>query len=124
MSKVRQLFEVDKMFCEECQTDKEKAWMKYTAKNSVMGTGKHLPYITDLKKIREGIGALFRLDNIDFTWEPVYAFVSEDETLGVTTGTYTRSYTKDGENHIQIGKYCTTWIKEDGEWKIALDIGN
>ena len=124
MSKIKQLFDVDREFCKECQTSKEVAWMKYTAKKSVMATGEHQPYITDLNQIELGIKHLFSLDNIDFTWEPVHGFISDDETLGVTTGTYVRQYEVNGKIERQVGKYCTTWKKEDGEWKIVLDIGN
>ncbi len=124
MDKLKQLFQIDIQFCKECQTQKEKAWMKYTAKQSIMGTSKHHPYITDRDEIEHGIEALFKLDNISFMWEPKYAFISDDETLGVTTGTYTRTYIHDEEEHIEIGKYITTWKKINDEWKIVFDIGN
>lgn len=124
MNKRKQLFDADTKFCEECQIDKEKAWMRYTADFSIMGTPKHHPYITDRVTIEKGIKQVFDLENIKFTWEPVHAFISEDETLGVTTGVYTRIHTDNGEEVKTIGKYCTTWKKIDDEWKIVLDIGN
>ena len=124
MDKLRQLMDIDRLFCEECQTDKEKAWMRYTAEQSVMGTSKHHPYITDRNKIEQGIKSVFELEDIDFTWEPKHAFISDDETLGVTTGVYTRKHTENNEEITTIGKYCTTWKKFDDEWKIVLDIGN
>ncbi len=124
MNKVKQLFDIDKQFCKECQVDKEKAWMKYTARKSIMGTGLHNPYITDLVQIESGIKSVFALEGVDFTWEPVHGFISDDETLGVTTGTYIRKHIVDGKEVTALGKYCTTWKKEDGQWKIVLDIGN
>lgn len=124
MSDVKQLFDVDRQFCKECQVDKEKAWMKYTAKESIIGTPLHNPYIDDISEIEQGIASLFAMEGIHFVWEPKHGFISDDETLGVTTGIYTRSFIKDGKEETQIGKYCTTWKKQDGQWRIVLDIGN
>lgn len=124
MSKVQQLFDADLQFCKDCQTEKEKAWMRYTADPSIMGTGGHNPYIEDRKEIEKGIKQTFALKDSTFDWEPKHGFISEDETLGVTTGVYTRTFFKDGEEVELKGKYCTTWKKINGEWKIVLDIGN
>ncbi len=98
--------------------------MKYTADHSLMGTINHLPYINDNSQIRESIKKVFELDHISFIWEPLHGFISDDETLGVTTGIYTRTFLQDGKQIIQKGKYMTTWKKIGTEWKIVFDMGN
>ena len=67
---------------------------------------------------------VFDLKNIDFRWTPEIGFMSDDETLGVTSGKYTRKYLREGKKVVEIGKYVTTWKKINDEWKIVFDIGN
>lgn len=121
---LKELMEVDKQFCSESQSDKGIAWDKYLSKNAIMGTSKHEPYIENKAQIVNLISMVYKLENLNFTWEPIHGFVSNDNTLGVTTGMYTRTYKIEDEVHEEIGKYVTTWIKQDGNWKIAFDMGN
>jgi hypothetical protein len=123
-NKKNELMDIDKQFCEESKIDKQNAWDKYLSKNSIMATSKHEPYIENKKKIVSLISMIYRLDSIDFTWEPQHVFISNDCTLGVTTGVYTRTYLIEEEVFEEIGKYVTTWQKEDDKWKIVFDMGN
>jgi hypothetical protein len=125
MKKVeKELILIDQSFCKASQINKEQAWDEYMSKSVLMGTSKHEPYLDNKNQIIKLIGMIYQLDQISFTWEPTYAFVSDDETLGVTTGTYTRTYLIEEEEYEEIGKYVTTWKKEQGQWKIVFDIGN
>jgi hypothetical protein len=114
---------MDKNFCAESQTDKSKAWDKFLSKNCILGNGPRDPFGTKEPFIEALVG-FYKLESLHFVWEPVHGFISDDETLGVTTGTYKRSYILNGEKQEQQGKYCTTWIKEEGTWKIIYDVGN
>ena len=120
----KELMSIDIEFCQKSQINKEEAWDYFMAKDVLMGTRKHDPYLDKKPQIIKLISMIYMLDSINFTWEPSYAFVSDDETLGVTTGMYTRKHIIEGEEQIETGKYCTTWKKINGEWKIVLDIGN
>ena len=120
----KELMQVDLDFCEKSKTSLEDAWDFYMSEKVIMGTGKHEPYLEKKPQIIKLIEMTYKLEGIDFTWAPDHVFVSEDETLGVTTGKYTRKYIIEGRENIQVGKYCTTWQKEKGLWKIVLDIGN
>lgn len=64
-------------------------------------------------------------DNGALTWDPVYAEISADGTLGYTTGPWTYEG-GEGADRIQIhGHYVSIWeIQPDGAWKVILDIGN
>lgn len=59
------------------------------------------------------------------TWEPKSAMIAESGDLAYTWGTSVMTYRQDGkitkENH---GKYITIWIKQDGEWRGILEMGN
>ena len=124
MTDISILFYLDKKFCEECKMDKEKAWMKYTADRSLMATNGHNPYLEKTDDIRNTIQQVFNLENIDFTWIPIHGGMSDDSTMGFTTGNYTRIYTSNGKEVKQIGKYVSIWKKIDGLWKIVFDMGN
>ena len=121
--KLKQLFDIDTQFCDESQTDKSKAWDKYLSKDCLLGGGPNDPFSLK-EEFMTSIVSFYQLENLSFVWIPKHAFISDDETLGVTTGVYTRSYMLKGELLSQNGKYITTWQKEDGAWKIVYDVGN
>mgnify|MGYP000020065681 CR=1 FL=1 len=56
-----------------------------------------------------------------FSWEPTAAAVSESDDMGYVYGT-TKEEMSDGD--IEHGKYVSIWIKEDGEWKVVVEIRN
>lgn len=122
--KLEEIFDLDRQFCELSKTMKHKGWQKYLSKDAIMGTRLHEPYIEGKGKISKIIEIVYSLSNIDFTWEPEKGFISDDETLAVTSGNYTRQYTLNNEVVEEIGKYITTWKKIDGDWKIVFDMGN
>jgi len=68
------------------------------------------------------------LDNPDnhLTWAPVGAGTAASGDLGYTYGTYEfRSKDKEDKPVVSHGKYTTIWKKQkDGNWKVALDMGN
>jgi ketosteroid isomerase-like protein len=52
----------------------------------------------------------------DFTWEPLCAMVSNDETLGFTYGTW--------KAPGATGMYTSIWRRDDeGRWVVAVDGG-
>ena len=64
-------------------------------------------------------------DNGVLTWEPAYAEISADGTLGYTTGPWTYEGGEGAEQVRIHGHYVSVWrIQPDGAWKVILDIGN
>lgn len=53
----------------------------------------------------------FNLPSLTCRWEPRFIDVSEDFSLGYTSGTYVREYKEDGILIIEKGKYTTIWKK-------------
>lgn len=122
--KTRQLFDVDNQFCLDSQTNKSQAWAHYFSDEVLMGSPKHHSYYAGKDLCTSLISKLYLLENLSFSWEPQFAFISDDETLGVTTGIYTRKYLVNHNEIVETGKYVTTWKKINNMWKIVLDLGN
>lgn len=56
-----------------------------------------------------------------FFWEPLEAKVSASEDMGYVYG-ITKEVKSDGtEEH---GKYVSVWVKEEGKWKVTIEIRN
>lgn len=121
---VNQLIEIDQMFCKEAQIDGYQAWDKYLSDEVIIAGSDVDLYDTDRTIIIESLKKLYELKNIHFTWEPKHAFISLDQTLGVTTGTYYRTFELDGKKIEKSGKYTTTWKKINTHWRIVYDMGN
>ena len=58
-------------------------------------------------------------------WEPQDGEVAQSGELGWTWGNYIFSY-KDskGETKKSYGKYLNVWKKQDGKWRVLIDMGN
>lgn len=64
--------------------------------------------------------------NYTLNWSPQFAKITNSGELGYTWGTYVLSYKDDeGKEQKSYGKYLNIWEKQtDGNWKVAVDIGN
>ncbi|GEM_PF-1348492 len=120
----RSVLDADRAFCKLAQQTDSAGWAAYLDKHALMGTRLHEPYVEGRDKIVTLMEYIYALPKLTFTWEPTRAFVSDDGTLAVTTGTYERQYELDGETHREIGKYVTTWRRNGDAWKIIFDFGN
>ena len=58
------------------------------------------------------------LFDLDVAWEPVEARVSASGDMAYDFGTVTIN-TSDGP---MPSKYLVVWVREDGEWKVAVDM--
>lgn len=58
------------------------------------------------------------------TWQPLSADVSRSEDLGYTHGTYSLSSKQQPEKVIERGSYVRIWKKQNGVWKVVLDVTN
>lgn len=124
MSNVNELYEIDRQFCTDCKTGKEVAWAGYFASDGVMVGTASSGNIVGPEAIENAMKPLFSRPDLIFTWDPEYAEISDDGTLGVTRGSSYLSYTDNGETKERHGRYTTIWRKQDDTWKIVWDIGN
>lgn len=58
------------------------------------------------------------------TWQPLSADVSQSEDLGYTHGTYSLTRKQQPDKIIERGSYVRIWKKQNGVWKIVLDVTN
>ena len=121
---IKELMNIDIEFCEECKIHGANGWVKFFADDGVMATSSERDDIIGKENIHRAISKVFDLEDISFTWEPVYCDVSDDLSFGHTSGTSIIKFIKNGEEIIQHGKYSSVWKKIDGKWKVILDLGN
>ena len=124
MSNVNELYQMDRQFCADCKDGKAKAWASYFAPDGVMVGTFEKEHVVGQSAIEQAMTPLFSLPDMVFTWEPEFAEISDDGTLGVTRGTSFLSYTDEGVTKERRGRYTTVWKKVDHTWKISWDIGN
>jgi len=74
--------------------------------------------------IRLAMAGAFADSTFRLTWTPDLIGVSDDGTLGYTTGRYERRRVVDGEETAQRGSYFTVWRRQpDGSWLVEADMG-
>jgi len=120
--KARQdLMDVDIAFSElSREKGMNHAFISYCATDGVLLRPQSKP-ITGKKAVSELV-SLNDDSLIQLTWEPSDARVSSSGDMGFTYGVYTMEL-KDG-TASQQGTYVSVWVREDGQWKFALDTGN
>jgi ketosteroid isomerase-like protein len=58
-------------------------------------------------------------------WKPEFARISDDATMGFTTGSYKATLAENGAPKVAAtGRYITIWARQlDGSWKAVFDSG-
>ncbi|MBU1019818.1 MAG: nuclear transport factor 2 family protein [Firmicutes bacterium] len=121
---ILKLMQLDREFCEECVANGAIGWVKYFSEDAIMVSSGTNDNIVGKDEILRSMEKVFGLDNIDFTWTPHFGDISNDFTMGYTSGTYVRKYKLAGAFVEQKGKYTTFWKLIDDKYLITLDIGN
>ncbi|HEV7366608.1 MAG TPA: hypothetical protein VGN76_12250 [Gemmatimonadales bacterium] len=70
------------------------------------------------EELRKVLDALPHRDSLRLTWQPLGLKLARDSTLGVTWGIAVAS-TRGGDSPPRIGRYTTTWRRDEGRWTIA-----
>lgn len=74
---------------------------------------------------RDNQKAMFKqfleMPGVELSWEPIEARVSSSCDMGYVYGTVDWKLPDSDTVH---GKYISIWLKEDGEWKNAVEIRN
>jgi len=77
------------------------------------------PPVSGRQEIVQGLAGDYSL-----RWEPKDAVVSENADMGYTWGTWLLTVNTESGALETRGKYLDVWVKDNGEWKIQVDIGN
>lgn len=63
--------------------------------------------------------------NYTLRWSPESGKVSSSGDMGYTWGRYSNEYIDAQRKRVvEKGKYLNIWVKENGQWKVAIDMGN
>lgn len=58
-------------------------------------------------------------------WEPQHGEVSASGDFGYTWGNFTLSWEdSSGVKQVHYGKYLNVWKKQEGQWRVVVDMGN
>jgi ketosteroid isomerase-like protein len=113
------VLEADRQFAIETTARGAEGWASFFAADGVQfpNSGR----IDGREAITEFMSNAVEPGVASLLWEPTEAVVSQSGDLAYTLGRY---QVVDGDSVIGTGNYVTVWTKEDGEWRVAVDIGN
>jgi ketosteroid isomerase-like protein len=114
----KELKDADREFAHQLAARGLDGWMDSFADDaSAIHEGKT---VTGKPALHAYYASIFADKNFSLTWSPTKAEVSKDGTLGYTYGDY---QAKEGAD-ISRGMYVTAWRRENGRWKVVLDLGS
>ncbi len=116
------LLEADRAFARETAARGVEGWLDFHLEDAhnVPAAG---PAVVGHAAIRERMTAFLTDTTQFFTWEPVFAEVAADGSLGFTYGDWSTTDLST-DSVTSRGRYLTVWKEHDGEWKVTADIGN
>ena len=121
----QQLLEADYAFSElALEAGIEAAYGEYLAEDATQLPDGGLP-LSGKESIMANLIASAADTEFALSWEPAAAVVSREGDLGYTWGNYfLESVDEEGRLFTAEGKYANVWRRDQGEWKVILDISN
>ncbi|MCY2959785.1 MAG: nuclear transport factor 2 family protein [Planctomycetota bacterium] len=119
------LLAADRAFCADVQARRLEGWVAAFDVNGSQFDEQFRP-VTGHAAIRAHMAELASNPDLELTWEPDAAVVSEAGNLGSTTGRWTMSERDSaGKRAITAtGRYFDVWRRlPDGTWKLVVDLG-
>jgi ketosteroid isomerase-like protein len=117
----QQLIEADRAFSAlSLEKGMNHAFITFCAREGVLLRNNGMPL-----EGKEAIGEQLALNDdneINLSWEPLFATVAKSGDLGYTYGTFKLENKETGE--LSQGTYVSIWAKEENSWKWVLDSGN
>lgn len=121
---IQELMELDRLYYEKLKKEGPSAWISPYAKDAIVVTENNGPNIIGIENIKKFADTYIVKDGYEVFFEALSADVSDDFTLGYTTGYFTMKNIVNGKPIDSMGKYLLVWKKYDGEWKASLIIDN
>lgn len=121
----RALLEADRAFARDVHSRGIEGWVAwFDESGSQVDDEFHL--ITGHEAIHEHMGGPLSDPDLELTWEPDTAQISEGGGLGTTSGRFrVTSKDQDGKDVVVVGRYFDVWRKQsDGSWKLLYDVGD
>ena len=109
--------DVPKATAELLSRDRKFSFADYASSDVRLYRAGHLPYIGK----QAALEALAKTKG-RITWQPIGGDVSQAGDLGYTHGTY--ELADETKNVIERGSYVRIWKRENGVWRIVMDVTN
>ncbi len=123
---IEELMEVDRLWVKKLKKEGPSAYSSPYEKDAIIVTRKNYPNIVGIENIKRVSDTIIHASIFNDVYEgfsePLSADVSNDFTLGYTTGNYTYKNEINGKIVTDVGKYVLIWKKFDGKWKVSLKI--
>ena len=117
---VEELMGLEKLLCEMFQKGQVDEALDYLIDDALV-----CPPEMQAIRGRENQKAMFKqfldIPGVELSWEPIEARVSSSCDLGYVYGTVDW---KLPDSDTVNGKYISVWMKEDGQWRNAVEIRN
>ena len=109
------------------------AWSKAFARKDVSSSVAAVSYDASLMApnhppafghagVKRALTQLFKVRGLKVSWTPIDVGVAGSGDLGYSRGSYTLDGVASGKPLRDRGKYVTVWKKQDGAWKVYLNI--
>ncbi len=119
-----QLLDADRAFARAVASGRLDAWVSFFGDSGTQFRAGRP--VVGRAAVREFMAPAFADTTWRLTWEPHRAEIAASGDLGYTIGRYeSRHRDASGTEVVRTGSYVTIWRRQpDGQWKVAVDIGN
>lgn len=120
MGNAEVLFEREREFRDDVARRGLDAWVEPFGPDGKMVSAKAVRAGPD--QIRAGMAPTFALEGLAIDWKPDLGALSDDGTLGFTTGPSLFAWTENGQERRHEGRYLTVWRRNAaGRYEIVVD---
>ena len=114
----QELRDADLEFARQTAARRLDGWMDFFADDaSIIHDGQT---VTGKQALRAFYGPVFANKDFSLSWTPTHAEAAKDGTLGYIYGDYEAR----NAAGVSRGIYTTVWRRENGRWKVVLDLGS
>jgi ketosteroid isomerase-like protein len=111
---------LERQWCQKLQ-EKDIDWIV----NLFADQGRQFPPnaepVVGSQALRTAWEAMANTEGLEISWEPAEAHVSTSGDMAYDFGTGT---IKTPDGRVQAAKYVVVWLRQGGEWKVAMDMFN
>lgn len=115
-----EIMEIERETCRQTKSG-DLSWITDRCLENVLQFSPGMPLVVGKENMLSEFQKVVDTDGHELAWEPTAAFVSESNDMAYAYGTLTM--TLPGAEPLP-GKYVVVWVKQNGEWRLAIDIPN
>ena len=115
-----EIMEIERMTCRLTQAG-DLSWISDLCKDDVLQFSPGQPLTAGKENMLAAFQEVVDTDDYEMSWKPTKAVVSASNDMAYAYGTLELKLP--GSEPV-AGKYVVVWVKENGEWRLAIDIPN